>query len=97
MLRSLYLLPAVIMVMLSNAPSNPKKLGTRPLAESALNPELQQAWKRFAQAVRANDLPTLRQLSAACIKCTDCVTNTTTEEKACQSFRQAFLCMRYLA
>lgn len=87
MLRSLYLLPAVVMVMLSNAPGNPKKLGTRPLAESALNPELQRAWKQFAQAVRANDLPALRQLSAACIKCTDCVTNTTAEEKAFETYK----------
>ena len=87
MLRSLYLLPAVVMVMLGNAPGTPKKLGTRPPAESTLNPELHRAWTQFAQAVRANDLPALRQLSAACIQCTDCVTNTAAEETAFETYK----------
>lgn len=87
MLRSLYLLPVVVMVLLGNARGNTKKLATRPPAESTRNPELHRAWTQFAQAVRANDLPALRQLSAACIQCTDCVTNTAAEETAFETYK----------
>ena len=87
MLRSLYLLPAVVIVLLGNAPGTPKKLGTRPPAESPPNPELHRAWEQFAHAVRANDLPALRHLSAACIQCTDCVTNTAAEETAFENYK----------
>ena len=75
------------MVLLGDAPGNSKKLGTRSPAELTLNPELHQAWKQFAQAVRANDLPALRLLSAACIHCTDCVTNTAAEETAFETYK----------
>jgi hypothetical protein len=87
MLRSLALLPAVALVLLGNAPGNPKKSGTRRPYESALNPELQRVWKQFAQAIQASNFPALRQLSAACIQCTDCVTNTAPEATAFEAYK----------
>jgi hypothetical protein len=72
----------VAIVLPGNVPGHPNKSCSRPPAESGLDPELHRVWEKFAQAVRTNDLPTLRQLSAACIRCTECLRNTAAEEKA---------------
>lgn len=91
MVRSVALLTIIVvaLALLGKAIGYLQRPRARPLVESRLNnPELQRAWKKFAQAVQTNDLPALQQLSAACIQCSDCVTNTDAEATAFEAYQK---------
>jgi hypothetical protein len=86
MLRALALFILALGIPGCDAPGNPNAAGPQPRNESAADLELRRAWEQFARAVQANDLPALRRLSAECVVCTECVTNTAAEEKAWERY-----------
>ena len=89
MTRSVTLLTLLLVALLTRSIGYPRETTVRPLTESRLNdPELQRAWTTFARAVQANDLPALNQLSAGCIQCIDCVTNTPAEATAFETYQK---------
>jgi hypothetical protein len=89
MMRSVTLLTLLLIFLLSGSIGYPIETIARPLIKSRLNDlELQRAWTKFARAIQINDLPALHQLSASCIQCLDCVTNTPAEVTAFETYQQ---------
>lgn len=50
--------------------------------------EFEEAWVTFANAILAGDLNTLKRISSNCIRCSDCVTNTTKEDSMYNEFEK---------
>lgn len=48
---------------------------------------IEEVWKDFAQAIVANDAKRIAQLSADCIRCSECVINTPAEDDAFNDFK----------
>jgi hypothetical protein len=48
--------------------------------------EFEETWMTFANAILASDLNTLKRISANCIRCSDCVTNTPKEDSMYNEF-----------
>jgi hypothetical protein len=89
MTRSVTLLTLLLVARCSRSIGYPRETTARPLSEPRLNnPGLHRAWTKFARAVQTNDLPALHQLSAGCIHCIDCVTNTPAEATAFETYQQ---------
>jgi hypothetical protein len=79
-------LAALALLSWATRPSDP--VASRPGPAPEPSPELRRAWQAFAQAVRANNRPALRRLSAACLYCPDCATNTRAEQAAFEAYQQ---------
>lgn len=88
MLRAIAWLTVGAIVLLGLAFGSPPPSRPKPLTEPPLDPELPRTWEKFAQAVRRNDRVALRQLSASCISCTECLRNTPAEAKALDRYRK---------
>jgi hypothetical protein len=87
MVRSRSLVALLSFLVLGGA-TGPSESPDFPPAAGEPSPELLWAWHAFAKAVQANDRPALRRLSAACIHCTDCATNTAVEQAAFESYQK---------
>ncbi|RZJ57809.1 MAG: hypothetical protein EOO55_02535 [Hymenobacter sp.] len=89
MTRFVTLLTLLVAAPLSRSIGYADRSSARSLLDSKLNnPELQRAWAKFSRAVQTNDLPALHQLSAGCIACIDCVTNTPAEATAFETYQK---------
>jgi len=88
---------ALLVSCSSNGNVNKEKPQTNaPLVDSSIikkqsdfqDKEFEDAWKVFAKTVLVKDFKTIKYLSAKCIYCTDCPTNTSKEDSLFAIFRK---------